>query len=260
LASNADQFYDFRFATGDSTVVAGGGDDSVRGSLGQDTVDGGTGDDTISTRDADDLISLSDNFGNDTITGGEAGETNGDTLDASGLTTSGVNVDFTASEAGTVTDDTTGDVATFFEIENIITTDQDDVIDASTVTAGGVNAESGGGDDTLIGGGADTLSGGDDADTFSGLSNGDVITGGEGGTEMIPSKLVLIRRLMSFMMRLILHLILLLAKAKVVSFSCLTHLVVLSRARSHSQRLRTSCALRPVLWLPQLRVRNRLKH
>ncbi len=184
LASNADQFYDFRFATGDSTVVAGAGNDSVRGSLGQDTIDGGTGDDTISTRDADDLISLSDDFGNDTITGGEAGETNGDTLGASGLTTSGVNVDFSASEAGTVTDDTTGDVASFFEIENIITTDQDDVIDASAVTSSGVNAEAGGGDDTLIGGdGADTLSGGDDADTFSGLSSGDVITGGEGGTD-----------------------------------------------------------------------------
>ena len=131
------------------------------------------------------MIQLYDDFGNDTITGGEAGETNGDTLDASGLTTSGVNVDFSASEAGTVTDDTTGDVATFFEIENIITTDQDDVIDASAVTSGGVNAEAGGGDDTLIGGGgADTLAGGDDADTFSGLSDGDVITGGEGGTDV----------------------------------------------------------------------------
>lgn len=172
------------FVSESSTVLGGGGNDSIATSNVSDFVNGGFGNDTINTEDGDDLIQLSDDFGNDTITGGEAGETNGDTLDASGLTTSGVNVDFSASEAGTVTDDTTGDVATFFEIENIITTDQDDVIDASAVTSGGVNAEAGGGDDTLIGGGgADTLSGGDDADTFSGLSSGDVITGGEGGTD-----------------------------------------------------------------------------
>ena len=182
-ASEADQ--GLRAVVSDATITGGSGDDSIETGDGVDVVDGGAGADLIETGFEDDLISLSDDFGNDRITGGEARQTNGDTLDASGLTTSGVNVDFSASEAGTVTDDTTGDVATFFEIENIITTDQDDVIDASAVTSGGVNAEAGGGDDTLIGGGgADTLSGGDDADTFSGLSDGDVITGGEGGTDV----------------------------------------------------------------------------
>ena len=56
------------------------------GVSGADTIDGGTGDDTIYAADNDDVIKINDTFGNDTIAGGETGETDGDTLDASGST------------------------------------------------------------------------------------------------------------------------------------------------------------------------------
>ena len=86
---------------------------------GNDTIDGGAGDDIIFGNDGDDLIQLSDGFGNDTITGGELGETAGDTLDLS-ATTTGVTVNLTSNdpEAGTVSDGTS--TATFSEIENVV--------------------------------------------------------------------------------------------------------------------------------------------
>jgi len=68
----------------------------------------------------------------------------------------------------------------FSEIENIIGTNQDDVVDAS-VTTQGVNVDAGGGNDTVTGGaGADSLSGGDGQDTITGGAGEDTIAGGAG--------------------------------------------------------------------------------
>lgn len=137
---------------GADSVDGGSGDDSIATFEGNDTVDGGTGADNIQTGNDDDTILLTDGFGNDTITGGEAFETNGDTLDMSGLTTD-TTVDLTNAnpEAGTVTSG--ADVATFSEIENITL---------------------GGGRDTIVladGSGTDTVTGFDLTDSDDGTTN-----------------------------------------------------------------------------------------
>ncbi len=125
---------------------------TLQTAAGDDTVAGGSGDDTVATGDGDDVIQLSDGFGNDVITGGEAGETAGDTLDLSGLTTD-TTIDLTSAdpEAGTVTSG--GDTATFTQIENL---------------------RLGSGRDTLVladGSGADTVEGFDLTDSGDGSTN-----------------------------------------------------------------------------------------
>ncbi|MDA7425634.1 Hint domain-containing protein [Thalassococcus lentus] len=135
--------------TGDDVMTGGSEADTLEGGDGADLLDGGLDDDSILGGAQDDTISLTDNFGNDTIEGGEVGETAGDTLDLSGTTT-GVTVDLTSTdpEAGSVSNGI--DTTTFIEIENIVL---------------------GGGDDTVAladGSGSDTVSG------FEGpIDNGD---------------------------------------------------------------------------------------
>ena len=124
--------------TADNTLIGGAGNDILDGGDGSDFVDGGAGNDsisvdqgdTVSGGDGDDYFTLQDldtsGTGNAaiTITGGEGGETNGDTLhltpevsladitfsnpdDASG----GLSGSFTMAD---------GTVVSFSEIENII--------------------------------------------------------------------------------------------------------------------------------------------
>lgn len=115
-------FTDVHFDTipetdGADTLRGGGGDDQII--LGdQDVAFGGSGDDTF-TIDVDAL-----DGGVITVTGGESGETGGDTLDLTGVLEPGsivyTNTDDTAggfSGTATLTD---GTVVTFSEIENII--------------------------------------------------------------------------------------------------------------------------------------------
>ena len=174
------------------------GDGIVSGTAGDDVIDAGyagdphgdmmdagdailpgeTGnDDIIEAGAGDDRVVLQDGFGNDEITGGEAGETLGDTLDGSQLT-GDTTVTFTGDEAGTLTDGS--GTASFSEFERIETGAGDDVIDGSAATTG-FTADGGAGSDTLTGGaGVDTLLGGDDADVFF-AGPGDHVQGGEGG-------------------------------------------------------------------------------
>ena len=94
--------------------------------------------------------------------------------------TSAVTVTYTNDEAGTITDGT--DTITFTEIERVITTDQADVVDASSKAgSGGINVDTRDGDDTITGGiGADTIAGGGGNDTIDGGSGADSIDGGAG--------------------------------------------------------------------------------
>ncbi|SIN91303.1 Hint domain-containing protein [Vannielia litorea] len=155
----------------------GAQDDIIEAGAGNDTIYAGAGDDEIYGEDGDDRFMLEDGFGADAIIGGEGGETDGDTLDTTGVT-SGVTVTFSGSEAGTVSDGT--DTASFAEIENIVTGAGDDVI-VGTAASSGFTADAGAGNDVLIGGaGADTLLGGADADTFY-AGPGDHVQGGEAG-------------------------------------------------------------------------------
>lgn len=133
-------------------------------------------DDVLSGGDDADTFVVEDNFGNDTITGGEGG-TDFDTIDLSAVT-SPVTVTYSGSETGTVTDGT--GTITFSQIERFILTDLADTVDGSADSIG-INIEARGGDDFVLGGtGNDTLLGEDGNDTLSGEAGDDSIAGGAG--------------------------------------------------------------------------------
>ncbi|GGA34073.1 Hint domain-containing protein [Neptunicoccus cionae] len=155
------------------------------GGAGNDVLTGLAGDDTLFGGDDEDTFILGDGFGNDTISGGEGGGDN-DTVDASALTT-GVDVNYTGDEAGTLTDGS--DTATFSNMEVLVLTEQADTVDASASNSG-VSIEGGGGDDVIVGSaggdsldggaGADSIDGGDGADTVYGGAGADTLSGGGG--------------------------------------------------------------------------------
>lgn len=163
-----------RNSAGDDSLVGGGGNDSIVATEGNDTLDGGDGDDTMYGGDDNDLLiggegadlmygeagadtfQLEDDFGNDTLEGGEAGN-DFDTVDLTAVT-SGVTVTYTGDEAGTITDGS--DTVTFSEIEALDLTDQADQVDASADSAG-VEIDAGAGDDTVrFGAGDDSITSG----------------------------------------------------------------------------------------------------
>ena len=215
---------------GDDTVLGGdgndllygeGGNDSLAGEAGDDILLGGTGDDTLTGDagndtlyggdDTDTFIVTGANFGDDSVLG-EAGY---DTLDLSGLT-NGVSVTFTGEGSGVVTDTVTGDTITFSNIEQLILTEQADVVNAAgdngytyIQSLGGNDlvqgsegddiyddqigvgtAFDGAGNDTFFGGAGndeiwagndnDTLYGGDGNDNLNGQEGDDTLFGGDG--------------------------------------------------------------------------------
>ena len=182
---------------GQDLLTGGAGADQLFGGTGLDTLAGGTGADQMFGGDERDTFVLQDNFGNDTIQGGEGG-TDVDVIDLSGMT-SGVSVTYSGNEAGSVVNGAS--TASFSQIERLILTRYDDSLNASADTWG-VDVDAGAGNDTLVGGsgndtltggigndsltgglGADTLIGGDDADTFF-VDVGDSVYGGGGGVDM----------------------------------------------------------------------------
>lgn len=166
---------------GDSDSLEGGtGNDSLLGGAGDDTLAGGAGNDQMEGGFGDDTFLLTDGFGTDTIDGEADLETNGDTLDASGVAAEGVDITYSGSEAGTLTGDISGDTADFSDIENIVATSNDDTINAA-LDGAGLNLDAGAGDDLVTGGtGSDTIDGGAGSDTISGGAGGDSITAGAG--------------------------------------------------------------------------------
>ena len=162
------------------TTVPTSGDDTLAGGDGSDTLNGDVGADSVSGGADEDLILLTDAYGNDTIAGGETTTTGTDvdTIDASGISGYGVDLTYSAAEAGTISG--AGDTAGFTEIESVILTDQDDTVDASALTTG-IVVDTRDGDDTILGGdGADTILAGAGDDTIAGGSGADVITAGSG--------------------------------------------------------------------------------
>ena len=148
--------------------------------VGNDIIDGGEGDDLIDAGQGSDTIQLSDNFGNDTITGGEdSGDTDIDVIDASGVTSGGVNVGFIGDEQGNV--NLGVDNASFSEIESFVLTGQDDTLNASG-TAAPITVDGGDGADFITGGsGDDSITGGDgDGDNIVGGGGADTLDGGAG--------------------------------------------------------------------------------
>jgi Ca2+-binding RTX toxin-like protein len=181
-ASLATQAVSVSGAAGNDTLTGGSGNDTLVGGDGDDTLIGGTGDDSLNGGADADLFTFADGFGNDTITGGETATTglDFDTIDLSAVTT-GVTVTYTGPEAGTITDGT--NTITFSEIEQIILTDQADVVDGRD---GNEVIDGRDGDDSISGGnnGNDTLFGGDGNDTLFGVTGEDVLSGGAGNDSM----------------------------------------------------------------------------
>ncbi|MDI3336249.1 Hint domain-containing protein [Defluviimonas aestuarii] len=142
-----------------------------------DTIDGGTGADLIYGQTGDDTINLTGTFGNDTIVGGETGETSGDLINSSTVTQD-TTLTFSGNETGTLTDGVS--TAGFSEIERFQLGSGDDVVNATATTVG-VNVDGGAGGDTMTGGSsADSLTGGSGADSLSGGAGKDTLIGGDG--------------------------------------------------------------------------------
>ncbi len=137
--------------TGNDSMVGGAGNDNLQGDPGNDTLLGGTGNDFVTGGDGDDLVVLENGFGNDALTAGEAGETLGDTLDASAITNEGVTVALVGTEAGTLTGTVSGDQVTFSQVENLVLTDAADAVQGALAT-GPLNVATGAGADTVAGG------------------------------------------------------------------------------------------------------------
>ncbi|WP_326295436.1 Hint domain-containing protein [Mesobacterium hydrothermale] len=144
------------------SVLAGAGNDTINAGAGADTIDGGAGDDTFV---------LTGGHGDDSIIGGETGETTGDTLDASALNTL-LTLNLSTTESGVLVD---GATATLFsEIENFTLGGGDDNITGSA-----------GNDTVSTGAGADVIDGGAGDDVFNiGVGDGDqdllILTDGDG--------------------------------------------------------------------------------
>ena len=165
---------------GNDSLDGGEGNDTLDGGEGNDTLDGGTGNDSLLGGSGDDTFLLAPGFGTDTVIGGETGEVDGDTLDATGLT-EGVTVTMSGPEAGTLTGPS--GTVTFSEIENIALGAGNDTV---TGSAGNDAIDGGAGNDSLDGGaGADLLDGGDGNDTLTGGDGNDTLTGGAGTDSLI---------------------------------------------------------------------------
>jgi len=153
----------------DDTILGNGGDDTIDSGAGDDTVDGGSGDDVFAINDEGDGID------NDVITGGETGETDGDTLDSSGVGDN-LTLDITAPEEGTLTDGV--DTTEFEEIEQFVLGYGDDTVSGSD---GDDNVDAGGGHNVMDGGdGDDSLSSARGNDTITGGDGSDTVNGGSG--------------------------------------------------------------------------------
>jgi Ca2+-binding RTX toxin-like protein len=186
--------------TGDDKIYGGAGNDLIYGDSGNDTLYGGVGVDQLFGGSGNDVFVLSDPLEGDTITGGETGS-DFDSIDLSGQT-SGVNVQLTGNEAGTVT---AGGAATtsFSQIEGFTLTAQNDVFNGAASTAA-ITLDSGAGNDTistgagndaitagdgndqiLAGAGDDTVYGGSGEDSIFGLAGNDILYGGAGNDTLI---------------------------------------------------------------------------
>ncbi|MBY6113476.1 Hint domain-containing protein [Mameliella alba] len=159
-------------------------DDVVLAGAGDDTIDAGAGDDTVFGEAGDDEIFLDAVLDNDSIVGGETGETEGDRINFSAISDD-ITVTFTGAETGTLSDGVS--TTTFEEIERFqMGTGNDSVTgsDAAEHIIGNYGDDTiiaGGGDDTIFSGfDNDSVSGGEGADSLLTSSGADTVEGGAG--------------------------------------------------------------------------------
>ena len=163
-------------ASGHDMLYGGTGDDLLSGVLGNDAAYGEAGNDTLLADQGNDTLDggadadtfqVQDNWGRDTITGGETTTTGTDydTLDLSGLS-GPVDVYMSGDERGTVNNSV--DHADFAEIERLVLTGHDDQVKAANDNAG-TEYDAGAGNDTIAaGGGDDSIFGGSGNDHLMG--------------------------------------------------------------------------------------------
>ncbi len=163
----------------DDFIDNGAGNDEVHGGVGDDTLLGGFDDDSLFGGGGNDTIALDHLSGSDTIYGGEDVK-DIDRIDFVNGTTGAVTVTFTGNEEGTFGISGTTIAGSFYQIEEVLGSDNSDLIDASASTVG-LSLDGDGGDDTITGGaGADTLRGDAGADTLRGGADDDRLIGGAG--------------------------------------------------------------------------------
>ena len=138
----------------DTVLVGGSGDDTITGGVGNDNIFGDGGNDTLIGGDGND--NLVGGGGSDSIDGGEG-------IDTNSFAGIGLGVTATIDADGSGTADYGMVSETFTSIENLVGSDNDDVLtgnDSSNVIDGGL------GDDVISGlGGNDSLSGGGAVET-----------------------------------------------------------------------------------------------
>ena len=162
--------------TGNDSLRGDAGDDSLTGGQGSDTLIGGAGNDQIFGGTETDLVQFANGWGSDTAQGGEsAGDF--DHLDLFPFT-SNLTVNFTGSEAGTVTSGANS--VAFSEFERFTLGSGSDLLNGSAASAA-MQVEAAGGNDTLIGGaGEDSLYGGAGNDSLTGGAGNDRLFGDAG--------------------------------------------------------------------------------
>ncbi len=159
---------------GNDTVYDQAGDDVIYAGTGDDAIVLGTGDDTAYGQDGSDYFSLYNGTGNDVLVGGEGGADSDLVMIHSSPVS--VTVTYTGDEMGNMI--LGSDTITFSEIERLVLTDQDDVVNALGINSD-LNIDGADGDDTLNGGsGDDTLSGGAGDDVLLGSAGNDNLLGG----------------------------------------------------------------------------------
>ncbi len=184
LTSFADS-YNGSAASGDTTVEGGAGNDTMTGGASNDALYGGGdndiltsggGADTLSGGAGADRLVFNTTFANGTAIGGA----DYDTLDLSTYPNA-VTVVFTGAGQGTITDQVTGAVVTFSEIEEMILTPQSDVVDA-TADDGYTYIQTRNGNDLITGSDGDDVyddeigtPNGQGNDTFYGAGGNDVL-------------------------------------------------------------------------------------
>jgi Ca2+-binding RTX toxin-like protein len=144
---------------GFDNLYGNAGNDTILGGTGADYIFGGTGADSLAGGEGADRFYLENNFGSDTIDGGD----DNDTIDLDPVS-GPITVTYTGGHAGTITDGTS--TITFSDVESLILTDQGDQVDA-TADSAGAYIDAGAGNDTInYGSGATTILGGDGNDTI----------------------------------------------------------------------------------------------
>jgi Ca2+-binding RTX toxin-like protein len=180
---------------GDNTIKGGAGADQITGGAGGDSLTGGEGADTIDAGtagtdilvggDGDDYLDLNTDLSKvDLISGGDDGETNGDTLAFSHKSTSTDILDRVSGveiiKLENTKDDasiTLSDVTVAAGKSLTVTTNNASFTGKLTFNA---SAEADGFVNITGGAGADTITGGALADTLAGGNGIDVLTGGAG--------------------------------------------------------------------------------